>query len=109
LPRRCRLLRASIPWGIRIEEAIRPASAILGDAGQLHQVVVNLVTNRRSPRHDQLGAAAPRPIADTSHLSVADSGCRMDEATQARIFEPSSPPRTSGKGRDRGAEQCMAS
>jgi PAS domain S-box-containing protein len=86
------LLRASIPSSIRIEEAITPTPDILGDAGQLHQVIVNLVTNAAQAIGDTHGTISVRLglEADGQHLrlSVTDTGCGMDEATQGRIFEP---------------------
>jgi signal transduction histidine kinase len=40
-----RLLRASIPATIRIIEDIDDVPPVLGDAGQLHQVIINIATN----------------------------------------------------------------
>jgi len=95
------MLRASVPATIQIVDQIVETPRVFGDAGELHQVVVNLVTNaaqaiggsvgtitvrlwetaqRQSSPHDEAGPAVC--------LSITDTGCGMDEATVERIFEP---------------------
>jgi PAS domain S-box-containing protein len=87
-----RFLHATLPTSIRLEEEIQPTPTVIGDAQQLHQVIVNLVTNAAQA----IGAAQGRITvtlglaADSTalRLTVADTGCGMDDATKARIFEP---------------------
>jgi signal transduction histidine kinase len=75
--------------------------AVLGEAGQLHQVVINLLTNAAQAIADDagtiaivLGAAPGSPPSEDSPatgeilLTVRDTGCGMDETTRNRIFEP---------------------
>jgi PAS domain S-box-containing protein len=87
-----RLLRASIPSSIRFEETVAATPPLLADAGQLHQVIINLVTNAAQAIGEAHGtiAVALEVHSDGRHLrlAVADSGCGMDEVTRARIFEP---------------------
>jgi two-component system cell cycle sensor histidine kinase/response regulator CckA len=91
-----RMLAHSLPTSIKVATDIAPVPAILGDAGQISQVLMNLVTNaahavgtngavsiRLAARP---AAAAARP--DSVVLSVADDGCGMDETTLSRVFEP---------------------
>jgi len=61
-----------------------------GDPNQLHQVLVNLMTNAAHAIGDAMGTITVRLAADGNalRLSVADNGCGMEEATKARIFEP---------------------
>ncbi len=69
------------------------------DATQLHQIVVNLVTNAVHAKASSIDITlAPythtgRPMLDLPEgrylrLSVEDSGVGMDEATLARVFDP---------------------
>jgi PAS domain S-box-containing protein len=87
-----RLMRATLPASIGVAEEIAPVPAITGAANQLHQVIVNLMTNAAHAIGHEQGKITVRlqPEADGAHLilSIADSGCGMDETTRARIFEP---------------------
>ena len=84
------------------------------DRSQLEQVIVNLAVNARDamPSGGKLTIETQTADVDeayaTSHwsvtagryavLSVTDNGCGMDEATQARIFEPFYTTKAVGKG-----------
>jgi signal transduction histidine kinase len=87
-----RMMRASLPATIRLDEAIVPVPSMAGDPNQLHQVIINLVTNAAQAIGEAMGTidVTVKPDLDGTHLrlAVADTGCGMDEATQARIFEP---------------------
>jgi PAS domain S-box-containing protein len=87
-----RLMSATVPTSIRIVEAIEPVPRVNGDPGQLEQVVVNMITNAIQAIGDAHGAitVSLRPDGDGRHacLSIADTGCGMDDATLSRIFEP---------------------
>ncbi|HUH83426.1 MAG TPA: ATP-binding protein [Stellaceae bacterium] len=87
-----KMMRGALPATILVETAIAPVPPLLGDPGQLHQMIVNLVTNAAQAigtNHGTikiaLGVDADR---NETRFSVADNGCGMDEATRARIFEP---------------------
>ncbi|HWW79609.1 MAG TPA: ATP-binding protein, partial [Steroidobacteraceae bacterium] len=99
------LVRGSLPPNIRLE-ASAPESplVVIGDATQLHQVVMNLCSNAIQAMS---GGGTLRVTLETTDLSgeralshgtlssgryvrliVEDSGCGMDEATLPHIFEP---------------------
>jgi len=89
------LLRRVIGETITIErfpgENVPP---ILADPGLIHQVIFNLAVNARDamPEGGTLVLATLRAL-DTAgnpmvRLLVSDTGCGMDEATQAHLFEP---------------------
>ena len=95
------MLRASVPATIEILDHILEVPRLFGDAGELHQVIVNLVTNAAHAIGSDFGKitvrlwgaaerqALPRTEAGSAvFLSITDTGCGMDERTIERIFEP---------------------
>jgi PAS domain S-box-containing protein len=111
------LLRATLPARISIVTDL-PASppTVLGDAAQLHQVLLNLATNAAHAMGERGGTLAIRltpqridnngpPIAGLHpgnylRLSVQDAGPGMAQAVVQRIFEPffTTKPRGQGTG-----------
>jgi two-component system cell cycle sensor histidine kinase/response regulator CckA len=86
---------------------------VRGDATQVHQVVMNLVTNAAQALGDGGGEIAVRlerailapgarsdaPDGGTyARLTVADDGPGMDAATRARVFEPFFTTKPAGEG-----------
>ncbi len=109
-----RILRRLIGEDIelRIQPAAEPAP-VWADAGQLAQVVMNLVVNARDAM--PLGGLievsvefceTPPPDAPPSRssppgwarLTVRDTGCGIDTETQGRIFEPFFTTKREGEG-----------
>ena len=90
------MLRSGVPTSIALIDDIEDVPPILGDPSQLHQVVVNLVTNAAHaigirPGAIRIGLTVGHASADgpmAVHLTVADNGCGMDPVTRERIFEP---------------------
>lgn len=100
------LLRASIPSTIKISTKLPDAEQpVLGDSNQLHQVLINLVTNAAHAiggaegqinlflDQCEVDAEAVRlqpqlRIGSYMRLGVSDTGRGMAAETLARIFEP---------------------
>ncbi|MHB9026694.1 MAG: PAS domain-containing hybrid sensor histidine kinase/response regulator [Armatimonadota bacterium] len=92
--------------------------AVLGDATQIRQVVMNLITNASEAIAERSGAItvctgvlyADRnyltevyldedlPEGYYTYLEVSDTGCGMDEATKAKIFDPFFTTKFTGRG-----------
>ena len=96
------LMRATLPASIRLVDEIATAPPVLGDPNQLHQVIVNLVTNAAHAIGDGQGTITlgmrPEEGGAALRLWVADTGSGMDAATKARIFEPFFTTKEVGKG-----------
>ncbi|MBI2425839.1 MAG: response regulator [Candidatus Hydrogenedentes bacterium] len=116
-----KLLEVSISKKATLNYELAPGlPAIEGDATQIRQVIMNLITNAS----DALGTAggvitlrtgmlpaAPRQDAGTEargqcvYVDVADTGCGMDPATLERIFEPFFTTKFTGRGLGMAAVQ----
>jgi PAS domain S-box-containing protein len=96
---------ATLPAGVRLERRLGAGNAsVLGDATQIHQVVLNLCANavqamrgqgRLAVALDVVRRAAPVAVATSTlptgeylRLSVADSGSGIEPRLLDRIFDP---------------------
>ncbi len=111
-----RLLRASIPASIEIAHAIQDdCGPVMGDATQIHQVIMNLCTNAYQAMQDKGGKLEVilteidigyEEMIDKigmqpgKHLRllVKDEGCGMEATVLDRIFEPYYTTKEQGKG-----------
>jgi PAS domain S-box-containing protein len=111
-----KLLRASVPSTVQMETNVDPNTPpVLADATQLHQVVVNLVTNAADAMRDHGGrltlsvgplqldphaAARLLPLEPGPHvrLRVSDTGHGMDPGVLERVFEPFFTTKPLGRG-----------
>ncbi len=110
-----RLLRPLIGEDVEFIASLTPEAAhTRADAGQLEQVLMNLVVNAKDamPGGGTLTLQTEKIVVDESHrrgptfirpghyvmLSVSDTGMGMDKETQSRIFEPFFTTKEKGKG-----------
>jgi PAS domain S-box-containing protein len=114
------LIQAGIPRKVEIVLDFEPGVApVEADAAQLRQVVMNLVINGAEAVGDASGKVRVRVRSEHLEgadlrrryyaadqvesgqfvvIEVSDTGCGMDEATQARIFEPFFTTKLMGRG-----------
>jgi signal transduction histidine kinase len=93
-----KLLRASIPATIRLSEDIDEVPPVLGNPGQLHQVIINVATNGAQAIDGKIGQitvslkehAEREPATGNKlvRLTVLDTGVGMGEEMLTRIFDP---------------------
>jgi signal transduction histidine kinase/CheY-like chemotaxis protein len=100
-----KLLRRLIGEHIHLQTRYAPGlPAALADPVLVHQIVFNLAANARDAMPEggelllQTSLGEPVGSRPGVRLTVTDSGCGMDEATQARIFEPFFTTKEVGKG-----------
>ena len=110
------LLRASIPTSIDIAHNLEVSSqTILGDSGQIHQVIMNLCTNAAHAMRERGGTLEVRlnsvaldenalvglegiKPGEYQRLTVQDNGHGMDRETLDRIFDPFFTTKDKGEG-----------
>jgi PAS domain S-box-containing protein len=106
-----RLISEDIDLRTRLSEDLGSARV---DPGQIEQVIVNIVVNARDamPEGGRLTVETANVELDETFvrkhvvvkpgpfvmIAISDTGCGMDEATQARIFEPFFTTKSPGKG-----------
>lgn len=112
-----RLLRPSLPSTVEIQvDNQAPNASVIGDATELHQVIMNLCTNAyqamerdggvltisvASVQSDQTTILShPRLKRDKNYirLNVGDTGRGIDPQTRERIFDPFFTTKEKGKG-----------
>ncbi|MGH8178901.1 MAG: PAS domain-containing protein [Steroidobacter sp.] len=110
-----KLLRASLPAMIEIRSSFEAnLPSVNADSTQIHQVIMNLITNSAHAIGDEAGVVTVSLDAVNVHdsnselrqlrpgtyvrLTVSDTGAGMDEATQARIFDPFFTTKPAGQG-----------
>ncbi|MFA7406019.1 MAG: cache domain-containing protein [Pelobacteraceae bacterium] len=115
----CDLFRTTVPKTITMTTEMPTAlPPVLGDSGQLQQVIMNLITNAAEAIGCEPGSIVistgveecdKKQLAHSRlekkaqpgryvYISVTDSGCGMNEEMQQRIFEPFYTTKFTGRG-----------
>ncbi len=114
-----RMVRGMLPKSIEVRESI-PAEGqvwVLADPTQLHQVLMNLITNARDAMPDggNLTIAVSQGSPDANHeslkwavLTVEDSGMGMTSKVVSRVFEPFFTTKPRGQGTGLGLPVTLA-
>jgi PAS domain S-box-containing protein len=109
------LLRATLPAMIGIDATFSPATpAVYVDGSQMHQVMMNLVTNaahaigahpgeikistNAADIDENFGQSLGLSPGHYAHVEVSDTGCGMSKSTVARIFDPFFTTKPAGQG-----------
>ena len=78
--------------GVRVDKQIDPAIRILGFAGQIDQVFMNLITNAAQAIGERGGtiriAAEPKVATNEVEVTIADDGPGIPADVIPRIFDP---------------------
>jgi nitrogen-specific signal transduction histidine kinase len=114
-----KLLRASIPSTIEIEQNVQSNALIMGDSTQIHQVLMNLCTNAAHAMEDKGGLLTVN-LSDVEldsefisnypdlkqgpyiNLTVADTGHGMPSTVLEKIFDPFFTTKEKGEGTGMG-------
>jgi len=114
-----RMLRASIPSSVEIEQNIQSNALVMGNPTQIHQVLMNLCTNAAHAMEDKGGLLTVslldtelHPDVVSSHpdlnpgpyinLIVTDTGHGMSPDIMEKIFDPFFTTKEKGKGTGMG-------
>ena len=112
-----RLLRSSLPTNIELTQNIARVGSILGNPGQVHQIILNLGSNAYHAMRSQetghlkvaLTLANPHHLAqnavppgDYIHLRIEDSGPGIPPDLADHIFEPFFTTKPLGEGTGMG-------
>ena len=112
-----KLLRPSLPTTIEIRQNIaQHCPPVLADAGQIHQVIMNLCTNAYHAMREQKSGVLEISLnkidltqegsipqlglqaGEYLQLLISDTGTGIDKATLEKIFEPYFTTKKSGEG-----------
>jgi len=109
------LLRSTLPATITVEDNLEVDGAVMGDSGQIHQVLMNLCTNAFQALEDRggvLSVSLSRTVISTADdmagdrlaagsymvVEVSDNGPGIDKEMLDKIFEPYFTTKEPGKG-----------
>jgi PAS domain S-box-containing protein len=94
------MMRAGLPTMIALVERIEETPLVLGDAGQIRQVIINLLTNAAQAIGETTGTIIVRVDGSEEYvrLSVSDTGSGIDDQHLPRLFDPFFTTKEAGRG-----------
>lgn len=94
------MMRAGLPASIRLVERIADTPLVLGDAGQIRQVIINLLTNAAQAIGEAGGTITVEIdlSREWTRLRVIDTGCGIAEQHLPRLFDPFFTTKETGQG-----------
>ena len=94
------LVRMSVPQNIALELHLGPPVTVALGITELHQVIINLITNAVHAIGDRAGRIDISLLATDTKASIAvrDTGCGMDNGVRARVFDPFFTTKPTGQG-----------
>lgn len=102
-----RSLQWKVPDGVTIAQEHAVELPVIGDAGSLTQVWINLVDNAlRAVGAQGCIRLDARSVGDEVVVEVTDDGCGMPPEAVERAFEPFYSTRTAGEGTGLGLPLC---
>jgi PAS domain S-box-containing protein len=102
--------RSEYKYVAEIETDLTPLPPVRGHAGELNQVILNLVVNASHAISDAIGSSEQKGVIRVSThveggdvvISVSDSGAGIPENIRHRIFEPFFTTKEVGRGTGQG-------
>lgn len=106
------MMRRLVDEDIELRIVTSATGSVMADAGQVEQVVLNLVVNARDamPKGGVLTVETARvelPAGAFTTLSVTDTGAGIDDQTRPHLFEPFFTTKDRGKGTGLGLSTVM--
>jgi two-component system NtrC family sensor kinase len=107
------MIRASLATDVDLRLRVAPDVTVFGDASQLSQLVINLLTNARDALDGAPGAitltvgdTAADGVEDYAQLTCADTGGGMSPEVLERVFDPFFTTKSADRGTGLGLAIC---
>jgi two-component system NtrC family sensor kinase len=109
-----RLVRKELEYRAQLERALEPVPSILGNEGQLGQVLVNLLVNafqafpQNDPARNRIRVSTRSSGDGQVIIEVQDNGPGMSPEVRQHIFDPFFTTKPAGEGSGLGLSICQS-